>query len=104
MRKTIYIIIAVLVLMVNIDFICPFDNERTDVELFARKLNEATMLTYQDPDFGFTVRYPSFFIEQPDSLDANVGYARFSYGDYWANVILKCSPFDITTSSFSYDT
>lgn len=90
--------------MASIDFICSFGNERTDEELFAQKLDEATMLTYQDPDFGFTVRYPSFFIEQPDTLDNNVGYARFSYGDYWANVILKCSPFDITTSSFSYDT
>ncbi len=90
MRKATYIIIAIIVLMASIDFICSFGNERTDEELFARKLDEATMLTYQDPDFGFTVRYPSFFIEQPDSLDANVGYARFSYGDYWANVILEC--------------
>lgn len=90
MRKAAYIIIAIIVLMASIDFICSFGNEKTDEELFARKLNESKMLTYHDPDFGFTVRYPSFFIEQPDSLDDNVGYARFSYGNYWANFILEC--------------
>ena len=38
MRKATYIIIAIIVLMASIDFICSFNNERTDEELFARKV------------------------------------------------------------------
>lgn len=90
MRKAIYIIIAAIVITASIELVCPFSDEKTYEEIFGRTLNEATMNVYQDPDFGFTVRYPSFFIKQPDSLNDDIGYVRFSYGDYWANVILEC--------------
>ena len=48
------------------------------------------MLTYQDSDLGFTVRYPSFFAVQPDSPDEYTGHVRFSYDNEWATVVLEC--------------
>ena len=48
------------------------------------------MQTYQDPDLGFTVRYPSFFAVQLDSLDEYTGHVRFSYDNEWATVVLEC--------------
>ena len=69
MKKTALLFVAALVIMANIDFIWPFTTERTDGDVFGQGLNTAVMLTYQDPDIGFTVRYPSFFAVQPDSLD-----------------------------------
>ena len=90
MKKTALLFIAVLVILASIDFIWPFTTERTDGDVFEQGLNTAEMQTYQDPDLGFTVRYPSFFAVQPDSLDEHTGHVRFSYDNEWATVVLKC--------------
>ena len=90
MKKTPLLFIAVLVILASIDFIWPFTTERTDGDVFEQGLNTAEMQTYQDPDLGFTVRYPSFFAMQPDSLDEHTGHVRFSYDNEWATVVLEC--------------
>ena len=68
MKKAALLFIAALIITASIDFIWPFTTERADEDAFEQDLNIAEMLTYQDPDLGFTVRYPSFFAVQPDSL------------------------------------
>lgn len=73
MKKTALLFIVLLVILASIDFIWPFTTERTDGDVFEQGLNTAEMQTYQDPDLGFTVRYPSFFAVQPDSLDEHTG-------------------------------
>ena len=90
MKKTALLFIALLVILASIDFIWPFTTERTDGDVFEQGLNTAEMQTYQDPDLGFTVRYPSFFAVQPDSLDEHTGHVRFSYDNEWATVVLEC--------------
>ena len=90
MKKTALLFIAVLVILASIDFIWPFTTERTDGDVFGQGLNTAEMQTYQDSDLGFTVRYPSFFAVQPDSLDEYTGHVRFSYDNEWATVVLEC--------------
>ena len=90
MKKTALLFVATLVILASIDFIWPFTTERTDGDVFGQGLNTAEMQTYQDPDLGFTVRYPSFFAVQPDSLDEYTGHVRFSYDNEWATVVLEC--------------
>jgi hypothetical protein len=90
MKKTALLFVAALIIMTSIDFIWPFTTERTDGDVFEQSLNTAEMLTYQDPDLGFTVKYPSFFTLQPDSLDECTGYVRFSNGNEMSNVVLEC--------------
>ena len=90
MKKAALLFVVALVILANIDFIWPFTTERTDGDVFGQGLNTAEMLTYQDPDLGFTVRYPSFFAVQPDSLDEYTGHVRFSYDNEWATVVLEC--------------
>ena len=90
MKKAALLFVVALVILASIDFIWPFTTERTDGDVFGQGLNTAEMLTYQDPDLGFTVRYPSFFAVQPDSLDEYTGHVRFSYDNEWATVVLEC--------------
>lgn len=90
MKKTALLFVAALVIMASIDFIWPFTTKRTDEDVFEQSLNTAEMLTYQDSDLGFTVRYPSFFAIQPDSLDEHKGYVRFGYDNERIIVVLEC--------------
>ena len=53
--------------------------------MFKRNLTYADMYEYKDSAYDFVIRYPSFFNEQKN----DVGYARFSYGDQWATVVLE---------------
>ena len=90
MKKAVLLFIAALIITASIDFIWPFTTERADGDVFEQGLNTAEMLTYQDPDLGFTVRYPSFFALQPDSLDDYTGNVRLSYDNEWATIVLEC--------------
>ena len=90
MKKAALLFIAALIITASIDFIWPFTTERADGDEFEQDLNTAEMLTYQDPDLGFTVRYPSFFALQPDSLDDYTGNVRLSYDNEWATIVLEC--------------
>jgi hypothetical protein len=90
MKNTALLFVAAIAIMTSIDFIWPFTTKMTDGDVFEQGLNTAEMLTYQDPDLGFTVRYPSFFIVQPDSLDEYTGHVRLSYDNEWATIVLEC--------------
>lgn len=89
MRKAIFIFITMIVLAACIDWIHSCAKEKSDKEQFCRLLTFAHMYEYKDPDYGFAIRYPSFFSEQPDSLNEYKGSARFSYHDKWISVILE---------------
>ena len=89
MRRAIFIFITALVVAVGIDWTDSCTEEKTDKEKFAYKLSCANMYEYKDPDYDFTIRYPGFFSEQPDSLDEYTGYVRFSFADLWVNVVLE---------------
>ena len=89
MRKTIFLIIAIIVVATGIDWSNSCSEVKTDKELFVEKLTYADMYEYKDPDYDFAIRYPSFFNQQFDSLDEDKGYARFSYNDQWATIVLE---------------
>lgn len=89
MRKIVFLIILSIILSVSIGFINTSCKIKPREELFGDELAIAPMQTYQDKNFGFMIRYPAFFVKQPDSLNDYTGYARFSYEDHWANIILE---------------
>lgn len=68
MRKTIFIIITVIVVLAGIDWVHSCDKERSPKDVFATELTYADMSEYKDPDFDYAIRVLSFFIKQPDSL------------------------------------
>lgn len=90
MKRTALLFVIGIVVLTTIGFICPFSTKRTGGAKLEFGLNSARMLTYQDPDLGFIVRYPSFFTMQPDSLDNYKGEVRLSYADENATVVLEC--------------
>ena len=83
MRKTIFLIIAITVVTTALNWTDSCTELKTDTELFEENLTYADMYAYKDPDYGFVVRYPSFFVHQPDSLNDRKGYTRFSYNEQW---------------------
>ena len=89
MRKAALLFIIVLAILTISEFTWPFSKERSDEDLFEELLNTSEMLTYQDPDFGFRVRYPSFFNIQPDSLDEYIGHVRFSFDYEWSSFVIE---------------
>lgn len=89
MRKFIFIIIAVIAVAVTFGWVRSCHEDKTDTEMFGQKLTYADMYEYKNPDFGFAIRYPSFFEKQPDSLNTSKGRVRFSYNDQWATVVIE---------------
>lgn len=89
MRQFIFIFIAIIAAAVGFDWVHSCHEDKADTELFGRKLTYADMYEYKDPDFGFAIRYPSFFEKQPDSLYDYKGRVRFSSNDQWATVVIE---------------
>ena len=89
MRKTIYLIIAITIVATALNWTDSCTELHTDKELFGQNLMYAEMYRHEDPDYGFVIRYPSFFVHQLDSLNDSKGYARFSYNDQWVTVVLE---------------
>ena len=89
MRKTIFIFIAAIVVCVCVGWIRSCGDASTDKEQFARRLTHATMYEFEDEDFGYVIRYPSFFSGQPDSLQDEVGRSRFVFNGEGATVVLE---------------
>ena len=46
------------------------------------------MKEYNDPDFGYVIKYPCFFQQEDTSVSGYQGYARFSFTNH-ANIILE---------------
>ena len=79
MRKTIFILIAFILLAVSIDWIHSCADLKSHKEEFGRHLTYAEMYEYKDKDYDYVVRVPSFFNAQPDSLQEEKGRMRFDY-------------------------
>ena len=89
MRKTIFLIIAIIVVATMIDWSKSCSEVKTDKELFLEKLTYDDLYEYKDPDYDFAIRYPSFFNQQYDSLNEDTGCARFVYNDQWVTIVLE---------------
>ena len=75
-----FLFLSILVFIVVMVWVSVYDKE-DDLPL-SQKLERAMKLTrmneYQDDDYDYTVRYPSFFEQTPDSL-LDKGCCRFSF-------------------------
>ena len=75
-------LIAVVLLMI-IYFIINYHHEvtkekHTPMADFKTKVEMSPMKEYNDPDFGYVVKYPCFFQQEDTSVSGYQGYARFS--------------------------
>ena len=89
MRKAIFIFIAIILVVVSIDWIDCCADLKSHKEVFGRYLTYADMYEYKDKDYDYVVRVPSFFNAQSDSLQEEKGRMRFEYGDQWITVASK---------------
>ena len=89
--KKIFLIAVVLLMMIN--FIINYQHEvtkekHTPMADFKTKVEMAPMKEYNDPDFGYVIKYPCFFQQEDTSVSGYQGYARFSFTNH-ANIILE---------------
>ena len=73
MRKAIFIFIAIILVVVSIDWIDCCADLKSHKEVFGRYLTYADMYEYKDKDYDYVVRVPSFFNAQSDSLQEEKG-------------------------------
>ena len=91
MRKTIFIFIAAIVTCACVSWVRWCSSNRTAQERFAHRLTLADMYEYKDEDFGYTIRYPSFFSDGSieDSEANDEGCARFVHYEEGATVVIE---------------
>ena len=89
MRKAIFIFIAIIIVAASIDWVESCSRVKSHKEVFGRQLTYADMYEYQDADYDYVVRVPSFFTAQPDSLKEEKGRMRFEYGDQWITIVIE---------------
>lgn len=91
MRKTIFIFIAAIVTCACVSWVRWCSSNRTAQERFAHRLTLADMYEYKDEDFGYTIRYPSFFSDGriKDSEANDEGRARFVYYEEGATMVIE---------------
>ncbi len=78
--KKIFIIAILLIVAFNVYFrVTHPGDERTPYSDFRDRIGTAPMKEYQDPDFGYTVKYPCFFQQEEKQGKDFLGHARFSY-------------------------
>lgn len=81
MRKFLFTAFAALIMLCIYTAVdIPFD-ERSDAERLRERLNAAMTTTYRDSAYGYTMRYPDFFIKDESRPDMPEGSARFVCGD-----------------------
>lgn len=88
MKKIFMVVIAVVLLFHLYCEITHGSDSRTPFSEFSERIRATPMTEYQDPDFGYVVKYPSFFQREDTPSGENHGYARFSFSDH-ANVALE---------------
>ena len=89
MRKAIFIFIAIILMVANIDWLRSCGDLKSPKEVFGQQLTYADMYEYKDADYGYVVRVPSFFSVQPDSLQEEKGRMRFDYTDQWITLVIE---------------
>ncbi len=88
MKKIFMIVIAVVMSFHLYCEITHGSDSRTPFSEFAERIRATPMTEYHDPDFGYVVKYPSFFQREDTPPGESRGYARFSFSDH-ANVALE---------------
>lgn len=87
--KKIFIIAIILIVATNLYFyVTHTGDDRTPYSDFRDRIGIAPMKEYQDPTFGFTVKYPCFFHQEEKQEDDYQGHARFCYSKD-VNIILE---------------
>lgn len=99
LRVAVFLIMAGIALTAGVGYFFPRRNQGTDEEKFSSALTYATMRTYVDPFYGYSVSYPSVFTLQPDSLNDAIGQARFRYCGDGLDVVHQCNAFCIQNCS-----
>ena len=89
MRKAIFIFIAIILMVANIDWLRSCGDLKSPKEVFGQQLTYADMYEYKDTDYGYVVRVPSFFSVQPDSLQEEKGQMRFEFSNQWIIVVIE---------------
>ena len=89
MRKAIFIFIAIILMVANIDWLRSCGDLKSPKEVFSQQLTYADMYEYKDTDYGYVVRVPSFFSVQPDSLQEEKGQMRFEFSNQWIIVVIE---------------
>jgi hypothetical protein len=89
MRKA-FIIIVITIIATNCICIVLPHNKRPFCDTLKEAVNTCELATYTDEDFGFTARYPAFFIQEDKAGDGCIGHARFSYWDHWIRIVMEC--------------
>jgi hypothetical protein len=89
MRKAIFIFIAIILMVANIDWLRSCGDLKSPKEVFGQQLTYADMYEYKDADYGYVVRVPSFFSVQPDSLQEEKGQMRFEFSNQWIIVVIE---------------
>lgn len=88
MRKSVYVIFAVIALGVALTPVRNGDVTRTEV--LAEAIERDPMVEYTDSLWGYTVRYPSFFERVTDSRMEREGMVCFRY---WNGDMVELSAF-----------
>jgi hypothetical protein len=89
MRKAIFIFIAIILMVANIDWLRSCGDLKSPKEVFGQQLTYADMYEYKDADYGYVVRVPSLFSVQPDSLQEEKGQMRFEFSNQWIIVVIE---------------
>ena len=88
MRKSVYLIFALLALGIALAHVRKEDVKQADV--LAEAIERDPMPTYVDSLWGYSMRYPSFFERATDSLMEREGAACFRY---WNGELIELSAF-----------
>ncbi len=64
-------------------------DNRPFVDKLEEAINTCDMKTYENKDLEYTVTYPSFFEQTPDSMIDEFGYSEFHYWDNWVQIRIQ---------------
>lgn len=78
MRKFLLPLVLGFIIVMIIVSIYEHDDNKTIPQKLERAMRLTRMMEYQDDDFDYTIRYPSFFEQTDDSL-LDKGCCRFSF-------------------------
>lgn len=87
--KKFFIFAAILVVAANLYFRLTYKGDiRTPYYEFKNLIGTASLETYRDNEFGYTIEYPDIFQQEPQQEDGTLGRTRFAYRNE-ANIILE---------------
>lgn len=88
--KAIFIVVfSFLAMVALVDVVFPRTELRPLADVLYEEINNASLLTYKDDLFGYSVCYPSCFRCDGGSQSSDSGYVRFRY-NMIEDIILEC--------------